>query len=209
MLKKLKRILVKVYHCFQKKKYGYLDATAFVSRKAQIVGKNNVYLYEHTNISQGTIIHAGSAKFIMKKWSGAASNLIVSTGNHIQVVGKWGKEITQDDKMLYDSNSTSSGDVLVEEDVWLASNVTLMPGVTIGRGAIIGAGSVVRKSVPPYAIVIGNPSKIIGFVFIPEEIIEHEKVLYPEEERLSLELLERNYDKFFRKRTKEIVHYLK
>ena len=72
---------------------------------------------------------------------------------------------------------------------------------------MVGSGSVVRSSIPPYAIVIGNPAKIVGFSKTPEEIIEHEKALYPEEERLPLELLEKNYNKYFLKRLKEIKEF--
>ena len=46
----------------------------------------------------------------------------------------------------------------------LGANATLLPGVTIGRGAMVGAGSVVTKDVPPNAIVVGNPARIVGYV---------------------------------------------
>jgi serine acetyltransferase len=99
-------------------------------------------------------------------------------------------------------------DVVVEEDVGIYSNVTLLSGITIGRGAVIGSGSVCRRSIPPYAIVAGNPAKVIGFRFSPEEVIEHEKVLYPETERLQFELLQKNYQKYFLSRHKEIKSFL-
>ena len=38
-----------------------------------------------------------------------------------------------------------------------------MPGVTIGKGAVIGAGAVVAKDVPDYAVVVGNPAKIVKY----------------------------------------------
>ena len=94
--------------------------------------------------------------------------------------------------------------VVVEEDVWLGTNVTLLSGVKVGRGATVGAGAVVRSNVPPYSIVMGNPAKVIGFSLRPEEIIEHEQLLYPEEERLPLDKLEKNYNKYFMNRLMEI-----
>lgn len=51
--------------------------------------------------------------------------------------------------------------VVVGDDVWIGGRVTILPGVNIGKGAVIGAGSVVTKDVPEYAIVGGNPAKII------------------------------------------------
>lgn len=52
------------------------------------------------------------------------------------------------------------GDTIIGNDVWIGQNAVIMPGVNIGDGAIIGANSVVRKDVPPYTIVIGNPAQI-------------------------------------------------
>ena len=100
-------------------------------------------------------------------------------------------------------------DIVVEEDVWIGTNVTLLPGITVGRGAIVGSGSICRNNVPPYAIVQGNIAKVVGFKFSPEEIITHEKALYEADERLDLELLKDNYDKYFIKRIKEIRSNLK
>ncbi len=57
--------------------------------------------------------------------------------------------------------------------------------------------------------MIGNPAKVIGFVFTPEEIIKHEKILYPEEERLPIDLLEKNFDKYLINRIKEIKAFTK
>jgi virginiamycin A acetyltransferase len=53
------------------------------------------------------------------------------------------------------------GDTIVGNDVWIGQNATIMPGVIIGDGAIIGANSVVAKNVDPYAVVAGNPIKVI------------------------------------------------
>lgn len=53
--------------------------------------------------------------------------------------------------------------VSIEDDVWIGGRVTILPGVHIGRGAIIGAGAVVTKDVPEFAIVGGNPAKILKY----------------------------------------------
>ena len=49
---------------------------------------------------------------------------------------------------------------------------------------------------PPYSVVVGNPWKIVKFVFTPEEIVEHEAKLYSEDERIPLDVLQRNYQKW-------------
>jgi len=64
------------------------------------------------------------------------------------------------------------GPMIIGNDVWIGANALILPGVTIGHGAIIGAGSIVTKSVPPYAIVSGNPAEIVKYRFTHEEINE-------------------------------------
>ena len=56
----------------------------------------------------------------------------------------------------------------IGSDVFIGANVTVLDGITIGDGAIIGAGAVVSKNIPPYAIAVGCPIKIIKFRFSPE-----------------------------------------
>lgn len=61
---------------------------------------------------------------------------------------------------------------VIEEDVWLGHNCIIMPGCHhIGRGAVVGAGAVVTRDVPPYAIMIGMPAKVVRYRF-PPDIIE-------------------------------------
>jgi virginiamycin A acetyltransferase len=62
------------------------------------------------------------------------------------------------------------GNVIVGNDVWIAENSLILSGVTIGDGAVIGAGSVVRRDVPPYGIVAGNPARVIRFRFEKDTI---------------------------------------
>lgn len=59
--------------------------------------------------------------------------------------------------------------VTLGHDVWLGHGAIVLPGVTIGTGAAIGAGTVVTKDVPPFAVVVGNPGRVLRFRF-PEEI---------------------------------------
>lgn len=80
---------------------------------------------------------------------------------------------------------------------------------SIGRYARIGAGTYVRSNIPPYAIVMGNPAKIIGFLYSPEEMVEFERDKYPESERTSLDQYTQWYEKYFRSRSKEIKSFIK
>lgn len=59
---------------------------------------------------------------------------------------------------------------VIGNDVWIGCNSTILRGVTIGDGAVIGANSLVNKDVPPYAVVVGSPAKIIKYRFSKEII---------------------------------------
>lgn len=65
---------------------------------------------------------------------------------------------------------TSKGDIIIENDVWIGAKSTIMSGVSIHNGAVVAATSTVTKDVPPYAIVAGNPAKIVKYRFTPDII---------------------------------------
>lgn len=58
--------------------------------------------------------------------------------------------------------------VTIHDDVWIGAHAVIMPGVTIGQGAVVGAGAVVREDVPPFAIVVGVPARIVRYRFTTE-----------------------------------------
>jgi len=60
---------------------------------------------------------------------------------------------------------------VIGNDVWIGQDATLARGITLGHGCAVGTGSVVTRSVPPYAVVAGNPARIIRMRF-PEPLIE-------------------------------------
>ena len=60
----------------------------------------------------------------------------------------------------------------IGNDVWIGRSAIVLSGTSIGNGAVIGAGSVVTKDVPDYAIVAGNPAKLIRYRFDEQTIKE-------------------------------------
>lgn len=170
---------------YSRKRFGFLSDGTTLTPPITIINPSNVYIYSDTDVG-GCYISALNACFVVKKGCALAEGLTVHTGNHARVIGKSVGDITELDKPQgYDK------DVIIEEDVWIGSNVTLLAGVTIGRGSTIAAGAVVTKSIPPYCVAGGVPARVIKFYWSLEQILEHERQLYPEEERLTREYLEK------------------
>ena len=169
-------------------KFGHLADDASLNPPLNIRNPKNVFMYEHTKIENATITTI-IGKFVMKKGSAAAEGLSVHTGNHMQVVGKFYRTVTNEDKVK--SGKPYDKDIVVEEDVWIGCNVTLLAGAHLGRSSVIAAGAVVNKEIPPYCIAGGVPAKPIKFKWTIEQILEHEAVLYPENERFTRSELEK------------------
>jgi len=61
----------------------------------------------------------------------------------------------------------TKGDVTIGSDVWIAAEAVILSGIKVGHGAVIGARAIVAKDVPPYAVIVGNPSRIVKYRFEP------------------------------------------
>lgn len=158
----------------------YLDGTIKIG--------NNVLLAKHVFIdySGELIIHDNVA---------IANGVIIETHTH---------------DINYSFGCGIKGHLEIAECVKLLSRSYIADTChSIGRYARIGAGSYVRSNIPPYAIVIGNPAKIIGFMFSPAEMVEFEKDIYEESERTPLDKYTQWYEKYFRSRTKDIKSFIK
>jgi len=76
------------------------------------------------------------------------------------------------------AHGITKGDIVIGNDVWIGTNVIILTGVEIGNGAIIGAGAVVTKNVPPYAISVGVPAKVIKYRYEQKEIEDLNKIAW-------------------------------
>ena len=193
---------IKIRSYYYTSRLGYCGKNVFIKKPNTYSNLHNIYMEDDTHIDYGMNFLSAGGKFTMKKGSGAAPGLTVVTGTHVRELGEPFKI-----NGISKHKGDKEGDIIVGENVWIGTNVTLLYGANIGRESVLGAGTVCSTPIPPYSIVKGNPSKIVGFIFTPEEIVEHEKILYPEEERIPLEILEKNYEKYFLKRLKEIKEF--
>lgn len=66
----------------------------------------------------------------------------------------------------------SKGPIRIGHDVWIGAGAQILSGVTIGDGAIVAAGAIVTRDVAPYAVVAGNPARVIRYRFGPDRIAE-------------------------------------
>jgi virginiamycin A acetyltransferase len=119
----------------------------------------------------------GPEKLIIGKYCpiAAKATFLLSSANHPLVGvsaypffifgGEWAERTLQ-----AALGAPRKGDTVIGNDVWIGYGVTVMPGVTIGDGAIIATGAVVTTDVPPYAVVGGNPGRVIKRRYDDEDV---------------------------------------
>ena len=64
----------------------------------------------------------------------------------------------------YERDVLTCKPILIKKGAWIGADSTILPGVTVGKYAIVGSDSVVTKDVPDYAVVVGNPAKVIKYL---------------------------------------------
>jgi len=141
----------------------------FYSRVKDYAEVSESYLGEYSYISQYSMVNKTNIGKFVSIASGCyiglwEHNIEVSTHSFYlyEHSGNFVKGYTNYDK---DNISTVIGN-----DVWIGANSVILKGVTINDGAIIGAGSVVTKDVPSYAIVVGNPARVLKLRYSKKEI---------------------------------------
>ena len=119
-------------------------------------------IYGHRSLLEGSYIG---------KFCSIADNLqLIAKGKHmINWISTYPFRILW--KMDVPLNDLPSSDpIIIGNDVWIASNVKIKQGVTVGDGAVLATECFVTKDVPPYAVVGGNPAKIIKYRFSKDQI---------------------------------------
>lgn len=78
--------------------------------------------------------------------------------------------------LVKENTAVETKHTTIGNDVFIGANVTVLDGVTIGDGAVIGAGAVVSKDIPPYAIAVGCPIRIIKYRMTEEQIAAMQRI---------------------------------
>ena len=141
---------------------------------SDIKGIRNLSVGDGTSIPKGATFYCTDALLTIGRKVVFGPRPTIITGDHrTDLVGKYIIDVTVEEKL-----PGNDLPVVIEDDVWCGANVTILKGVTIGRGSIVAAGAVVTHSFPPYSVIGGVPAKLLKMRFTPEEIVEHEKMLY-------------------------------
>lgn len=131
----------------------------------------NVFVGNNVNLGQRPTLVAAKSRIVIGDDVMFGPEVAIFGGGHnMSVVG------TPASKVHWKRGDEDLG-VSIGNDVWVGTRAVLLRGVDVGRGVVVAAGSVVTKSVPDYAVIGGNPAKVLSFRFSPEEAIKHEEMV--------------------------------
>ncbi|WAC15521.1 acyltransferase [Dyadobacter pollutisoli] len=148
--------------------------------KKCIINADFIFETEKGKITIGDNVHIGNASFICRTSISIGNDVTMAWGitlyDHNSHSIHW-EERMNDNNQCYKDLTESHNNILnkdwtnvvqkpiqIGNKVWIGFDATILKGVTIGEGAVVGAKSVVTKDVPAWAVVAGNPARIIKFL---------------------------------------------
>lgn len=164
--------------------------------KLLLAPHRNISIGNNTTFGRGTVFWApnkmtiGNNVYIGKYCTLQADMEIgnnIDIANNVGLIGKYDHDYSKvgvsikDAPWIGDASYDFKGKdkkIIIDDDVWIGFGSVVFTGVHIHRGAIVAAGSIVTKDVPSYAIVGGNPARVLGQRFTEKEIKAHEDILY-------------------------------
>lgn len=175
---------------------GLLKKMKILRCKLLLAPHRNISIGNNSTFGRGTVFWApnkmtiGNNVYIGKYCTLQADMEIgdnIDIANNVGLIGKYDHDYSKvgvsikDAPWIGDASYDFKGKdqkIIIEDDVWIGFGAVVFTGVKIHRGAIVAAGSIVTHDVPPYAIVGGNPARVLGQRFTGEEIEMHEEILY-------------------------------
>jgi acetyltransferase-like isoleucine patch superfamily enzyme len=133
---------------------------------------SSIEIGDNVFVGKGADIRTHSGTIIIDDHVNIGSECRIASTNHLYIgkhclfaarcyVGGVQHNFNRRDIPIDRQPIDDKGGVRIENDVWLGAHVIVNDGVTIGTGAVVGAGSVVTKDIPPYAVAVGVPAKVI------------------------------------------------
>ena len=120
---------------------------------------NNCYVGDNSRIWSGNKIKIGNNVLISHN-----VNIVDTNSHELNSVERADRHVfLQENGPWSDAGSILSSPITIGDYAWISFNVVILKGVTIGKGAIVAAGSIVTKDVPDYAVVAGNPARIVSY----------------------------------------------
>ena len=144
--------------------YGVHQKSLF-GKKIEV--QDNSFIDSECSLGSYTYIGRNCAitKTSIGRYCSIANNVSIGQGEH-------DLEQISTNSIFYDASydELTSKPCNIADDVWIGVDAVILRGVYVGTGAVIGANSVVTKNVPPFAIVVGSPAKIIRYRFDEDKI---------------------------------------
>ena len=165
------------------KKVFHIRTNNRIGKNSIINDPNMLEIGNNCSIGPNAVIYCIYKKIIIGNNVMIGPNVTMVNGDHN--IRKVGIPIIDN----HEKDENDDKEIIIEDDVWIGANVTILKGVKIGRGAVIAAGAILSKSVMPYCIV-GGINKVLNVRFTTDQIIIHEKIIYPLEKRLTIDELE-------------------
>ncbi|MDO6521398.1 CatB-related O-acetyltransferase [Shimia thalassica] len=128
----------------------------------------DVKIGRHSQVSKDTTIGAHSYIGLNCFVTKAQIGRYVSIGNFASIGnGEHDLNRVSTASMFYENgyDVLTRGDCIIEADVWIGVDAIIRRGVRLGHGCVVGANSFVNKDIPPFAIAVGSPAKIVGYRF--------------------------------------------
>jgi acetyltransferase-like isoleucine patch superfamily enzyme len=134
------------------KHLAYCGKNVSIRPSAILAYPHNIFLGNHVEIGRYAYLMAGrKSKIIIGDNTLIGPGAFITAGNHGIRRGQ-----------LIRLQKADEYDVMIGSDVFIGAHAIILPGAKIGDGAIIGAGTVIRRQVPAYAVMAGNPAKRFG-----------------------------------------------
>jgi len=195
MIKAIKNLVTHWRRCrsnsYWSQNLKHLGTSSYVDPTVHCLGMKNVSIGNHCSVGQDTLINVNHRE------SGVALSIgdfcyiarrnFFSTGRKI-VLGDYvltglnnaflgsGHVISDPTRPFILTPTTDDGTLEVQENCWLGSLVTISGNLTIGYGSVVGANSLVLKSVPPFSLSLGSPSKVIKrYSFLRKQWVDVEE----------------------------------